>query len=367
MCGILLEQERAQFIPELALFTQSRPDRLQPIIGDHIIYIQLDMMPAQYAYNVVRYCELSAWVEDPALILRLLDFWSGKEPFVSEIINRIKSEPRLFFHPNKRPFETCLLALSLPFINRSITRNAIELFLNPLVPTIKPAGAGVLIVNGGPKSGKTFTHKYINYVSSIFAEQKFKVVYIDYKSHLVSRFGPAELTASLVSKINPQWANLGSNALPVLDAQQPARWGLELAKFVADAARNTGIKWLIILDHFNDPDVPRETIELIQVIAEVAMASKYPEASDTVKLVLLDFNAPVPNFMNRLRVEEISDVDKNDIVLYFERFAEFKKKTIEPEAVQALVDLVFSKDPGNIPGRTEILAKQALSVANEYI
>jgi len=362
---MLLLDERKRLSEEVALLSGGLPTNLVPILGSqHVIRIETAPSPLLYGRKVVRYCEFSAWVEDPALILKLLDLWKVVPPFDGTIV-RLKQAGPPIYYTNNRPYETCLLALDLPFINREVTRKAVELFRSPVeTDGYDEPGVRVLIVNGPPGSGKTFTYGYISYINSIFAGLTFKTAYIDYKKYPVSRFGPEQLCESILSIIAPGWTTAAS--LPVLDAQQKARWHLQLAKFIGEQIAATGNCWWILLDHFDKSDVPRETIEFIQVLAKLATGEIHSDISnDVVRLVVMGYTEPILNYKRRVLTEDIQDVTRDDIHKYFERYLAFKKIDVQSSDIDYLVDETFKKDPGGIPKRTEILAKEALAIARK--
>jgi len=378
--GILTADERNELILEVASFTEGDYRVLKTVIPQqHVIRIRKDPVPAEYAFNIIRYCELSAWIENPALIITLLQRWDYK-PLFAAAIQRIKNGEPPRFHIGQRVWDPFGLAVTLPFVNREPTRRALEAFLYPLVSTTQPPGVRVLIVKGPPKSGKSFTYDYIRYTSSFLANLDFRPVYVDFKKVANVRFGPKELARALLNQINPKWTE--QVALPGLDVQQPARWVNQLCYTITDQIVFTGRKCVIVLDNFisevdrassaaatdSDQIVPRETIEMISALADICTGKEYSESSaDLVRLVLLGFNYPLTNYFDRVKVDDIKPLSETDLGNYFTEFAKFYNKEIDADALQFLVTEALKGDDLNDPDRTQKLAQAALKLATDSI
>lgn len=372
MLSILEEDERTELIPEVALLTEGRPTRLVKLIPtNHVIRIPTDPIPEQYAFNVVRYCELSAWVEEPPLIIKLLENWAMYEVFDKAIKRLTTGAPPKYYHGD-RVWDTCLLALDLPFLNRETTRLAIEYFSYPLIPSLKPAGLRVLVVRGPARSGKSFTYDYILYVNSVFARLNFNAIWVDFKKQITSRFGPLELVESLLDQVNPSWES--EVFLPELDTQQPVRWMLELARILVDQINTVNqnnvsdSKWIIVLDGFDDEKVARDTIEMIQIIASVAVGAELSgESNDVIRLVLLGFSDSIINYRNRVKVDDILPIDRNGVKLYFKRYGELKGKLLNDAALEGLVDAIEMEKIDGEEYRTRMIAHKALQIAQAVL
>jgi hypothetical protein len=364
--NILLKEEREVLKKQVARLVFLSHGDLFAILKDHALEIKMVQPPIAYAENIIVYCERSAWVENPALIIKLLSNWEIL-PEISSAITRLTNAPPPRFHEGDKPWEACHVALDLPFLNRMKTREMVPLFLEDYDGSGQVESKRVMIVNGPAGIGKTYTHKYLQYLNAIYTTAAFELAYIDYKTYVTSRFGAVELLESILSVINPSWK--ATATLPVFDNEQPARWRLQLAKFLGIQIASTKKKWFIVLDRFNDSSVPAETIEFIQLLADVATGSKFPaESNDLIRLVLLGFNHTIENYEKRVTVEDIEQLNRDDIASYFRRYIALKGINIEInniEIINFLVDKVLEKDPGNVPDRTRLLAQRALKIATE--
>ncbi len=364
---MLLPTERDQLVFEVANLTNSDPEPLKIIIGSqHVIQIDTHKRPSVYAHYVVRYCERSAWIEDPALIIRMLNLFSFSNGALNQALVRLKAKGPVRYFKGNRPWDTCLLALELPFLNRANTRQAVELFNNPLVPEDeyppKEPGVRVLVVNGPPNTGKSFTHDYIRYINS-FLGDKFRIAWIDRKKEISSRFSPDALVKSLLDQINPDW---DETKLPKLDTAQAARWLTELVKFLGDHITATGEPWILILDGFDKPGVPKETVELIQKMAATAVGSESTEYNDSIRLALLGFNEAIPNYKGRVKADKTGPVLEKDIEKYFKDYAEYKDWPPFGAGVLAKIveQVLKSSPPGDHPDHVKRVASNALRLAH---
>jgi hypothetical protein len=359
---LLTPNEREIIASNVADLLLQSPGNLFALVKAHATRINQAQPPIEYGYNVVDYCILSGWVENPALIFSLLKRFEIL-PEIQAAIARLHQIPKPVFHYGV-PSNTCLVALRLPFIGREITRKAIDGFF--LSQQTLSSNSRVLIANGKSGSGKTFTYSYIMYINLVYTLDVFQVIYIDFKVLQGGRFGPRELARTIF-----ELATIPNFNPPELDAQQPARWNLQLAKYVAQTLNsatsvlgNRRKFWVIALDQFNDDSVPIETIELIQLLATIATGElAVSDYQDCIRVVILGFDDPISNFNDRVVNEDIQLITKIDLEMYFKRYCEFKQIEPNPAMLTMLADKVLQNDPGDIPERNNELARWALTVA----
>jgi len=207
---------------------------------------------------------------------------------------------------------------------------------------------------------------YINLVhtNQAHTNNRFQSIYFDFSVLEGDRLGVKELTCSIFRA-----ANITDYILPELDAQQPARWNIELAKYISerlsDAAVN-GKLWFLIFDGFNHDSVPTQTIELIQLLSAVATGDQPVSGyNDCFRIVLLGFDDPINGSPQRIKKEPIEPITKDDLITYFRRYCEFKEINPDSEMLTLLADKVLEKDPGPGPGRQQELAKWSLVIAEK--
>jgi hypothetical protein len=372
--GLLTADERVQLRNEVARYILGNPYRLTRVIPyQHVIRIKPDPIPEEYAHCIIRYCEMSAWVEDPALIIQLLTEFRHLRVF-QDAIDRIRQGRPPSFHRSPI-WDTILLALDLPFIDRELTRKAIESFSYSLDSSARP-GVRVLIVKGPRFSGKSFTYEYIRYVYSFQDSTTVFNVWVDFKKQATSRFGALDLTRALLDQINPDWHV--QIELPVLNAEQPARWIIQLCTVIVEQIAKINKRCIIVLDGLDDnrvagsqdesQRVPQESIDMITRLSAIACGSELAEESnDLMRLVLLGFNYPITNYKERVREEDIKPITANAIRKYFIKYAEFYERVIDDQGLSDMVTAVLNGDQADDPHRTERLAKRSLAVARAII
>ena len=367
--GLLEDNERTQLTDKVADLSEGRPGNLIAVIPRfHLMRIETHAIPIEYAYRVVRYCELSAWVENPALIIQLLRKFDYEQIFKDAILRLKNTEPFKFFNGG-RVWDSFLLALDLPFLDRLATRRAIEGFSAMLDQMAEPRPVRVLLVKGPLKSGKSFTFEYLRYVNSIFAQLNFNTIVVDYRKHAGAQFGPLDLVIQLLTQVNENWTT--EVELPGAENQQNSRWLLQLVQMLTDQIRNKNyaagvtLKTVIILDNFNEPGVPRMTLDLIQVLSSVATGQTATEPNDDlVRLIVLGLEETLPNYRNLIRIEDIKPISETDLVNYFTAYATYKSIVLpEPLALALARKIDLAELEGN-PDRTRIIAAQALTIAH---
>src|SRR4029077_11188458 len=98
------------------------------------------------------YCERSAWVETPPLIINLLQQLTPVDAFFAAVLADVRGWMPPIFPIAGAPWDAFQVALEMPFLNRDISRRAIKEFAEPLRqpgapgPGI-PSPARVLVVN----------------------------------------------------------------------------------------------------------------------------------------------------------------------------------------------------------------------------
>ena len=168
-----LESElREELVSYLALYSagQDPLSYLQNSIFENPEHVKsLSVQPnrslAALYQEVVRYCEMSAWSEEPPLIISLLRAF---EPLYSypKKIQAIQQEGPFRCHPSQQPYWVCRVTANMPLLNRYVTRLAAIHFGDGQQLTGKP-GHRVLRVSGPPESGKSYTLKFFEYLAAI--------------------------------------------------------------------------------------------------------------------------------------------------------------------------------------------------------
>jgi hypothetical protein len=315
----------------------------------HAIRIYAHPQPETYAWNVVKYCERQGWIEDPALLLCLLQKFPD-HPGMKAIYDRLRGLAKPTFYIGGRAWDTCHVALALPFLDRDVTRRAIEGFDRPLV---NPAQAArVLVVNGPPGSGKSFTSAFARFVVGAFAPDVAGVTELD---HLAWSSEHGELTPDALARELAQPMNPSSDP-PKLGNRRPERWTIDLAKWLVDVANGTSKVWYVVLDNFHLPGVPASTYMFIErVMAGLAGLENIgwnvldTEMGPPIRLILLGYPRRLPIQTELIREETLKPVTLDELTTHFRRFFQFKGWPADASLIDKLVNRYAAILPALFP------------------
>ena len=327
-------------------------------IGRHAARVVFRPRYDSWARNVLGYCERYGWIEDPALLLVLLNKVAHTPktafgPRIPAIVTRITAERPPIFWIAGRAWDTCHLSMNLPFLNRDITRRAFEEFDNPL--SHAPHAARVLVVNGPPGSGKTFTADFLRLLVKLRADRQ-QVIDLDFGTWTGKPLTPDLLVVDLVGKMAEEEARAAAKAqaeqtVPRLVNQRPDRWAKDLAIWLAAEANRTNKTWHIVLDNFHRPGVPPETHLFIKQLA-VALAGRPlawdvldPDMGPPLRLVLLGYPEFAHDHNGLIRMQQIQPITVDNLKIHFQRYYQYKGWPV----VSAEIERIASRYDPRLP------------------
>lgn len=313
----------------------------------------LGRAPAAFYLDVVKYCEISAWSEEPPLIISLLRAFEPVHAY-RELVKAVVDDGPFRCHPSTQPFWVCRVAANLPLLGRRSTRTAAVQFDQSQRRTQQP-GYRVLRVDGPTNSGKSYTLKFFEYLAAIqplqvgllhfdFGEGDITTaaenegilveLYIARRLEEQVRRNRQQLNARMDVSL-PQPAGMPAPAgLPALaavatqrphtfrqltDNQQRTRWAGELAReFVSQVlSRAEGVPprwWVVVFDRCEK--IPALAEEFVRRLIETAAGTDVGTAEDAdkgpLRVVLLGPSAhimPNPIYEDHLTEEDLSDQD----------------------------------------------------------
>jgi hypothetical protein len=255
------------------------------------------------------------------------------------LLKRIRERAGARWLESEDPYQACFLHNSRPLVNRSTLRAAITALCSD-------EGIRVLVVNGDPISGKSYTLQYIVFLADKFGNDR---VYIDIKDELQTSFGPDALARSIGLQLNLSPEEIRS--IPA--SPQNARWVMDIRDWIIGASKRNGALWWIILDGFDHPDLPPETHQLIEHLMLHVEKVKPP-----VRLVLLSYRRPIPRDIRRdIKDETIAPIDRLELAEFFQRLYQLSNKTVTPDDLKQIVDKVLDLVPAGDPERLYSLAE----------
>jgi hypothetical protein len=180
---------------------------------------------ANAATAIVEAADVQGWIGD--LTQRLAAKFPALPEF-NRVLTEINRAATVMTVAN--PFEEVLVEGNRPFVNRQPLRAA-------LVDLTSPGGSPMLLVDGEPKTGKTYSFYLINHVAPT-------------KNFIVSRFKmarlpkPNELADEILSRIGVE------RTLPPIGNESAERWAEKLADVVKAAIEEKAVPRLFVFDDF---------------------------------------------------------------------------------------------------------------------
>lgn len=177
-----------------------------------------------------------------------------------------------------------LLGRATPFVNRRQLRRALA-HLETDASRLQP----ILVVNGLPRTGKTYTRQYVeHFVFSRTVVPRIVVHPFEFKPEQAMALGPVQLAKELVSSLGRD-----ATVVPPADTNMKLYVG-QLAAWVLNEAVRTGDLHWFVLDGFRSDDTlpessrPRaDTMDFLVALSDKITGGAY---ADQCRLILTGFN-----------------------------------------------------------------------------
>lgn len=300
-----------------------------------------------HALRAIAICEAARWDNDPPWLVLLLKAFAIHEG-IQEIIDNLKVPPPAA--PN--PFTACVLHGELPFLDRASLRQKVQNLANTLDRCI-------LVVNGKGICGKSYTARYLDYLS--YSTSGFGVSRVKEDGN-GAHLSPTQLAKDIVAGMDRPTTNMPD------ERQSPSidRWVKELCTWILSEAAQTGGKWWIVLDGFRSSKLKVEgTAELIQHLADRISRG---EARKRLRLILLEYPETFPQELRpSVEFETIAStrhIGELDLQEYFTCLLKSRKRNFEPTAVIEATKKVLENTPSESNAWLTDLAAQISEVSN---
>jgi len=234
--------------------------------------------------------------------------------------------------PPTNPFDVLDLRRGQALIDRTDLREHLR----------RLAGPGpdrVLLVDGPPVTGKTYSIDLIKYLADLadnLPGQAFRFALIDLKETASDRFGPDDLARSVTRQIGRDIATMPP---PRTDALGN-KWVQELRDWVIEGVQQvyqkTGRTIWIVVDGFTERALPAETEDLVHHLARYADRN-VPE----MRVVLIGYRRPLPEINEVILREHTRLIDRLDLIEFFKKLFPQKGQAIDDDAAEALADAVL--------------------------
>jgi hypothetical protein len=196
--------------------------------------------------------------------------------------------------------EAAWLPNGAPFVNRAQLRKGVR-------DLLRPGGSRILVVNGPPGSGKSYSAEFIRSVQQATGQFRLAVVRNDPASE--PYFGPAELADEIATRlgVDPR-PGPGEIGHPEFNNRRLVAW-------LTAAAQAGGEPWCWALDGFSTAGRPDIMDFIRQLIDSVVDGSN-------VQLVLLGYDEPLSPRAAAVAVrEDISPLSEADVRDFLARTA----------------------------------------------
>jgi hypothetical protein len=281
----------------------------------------LTVMPSngEQIHELLRYCEKDGLSGPAPLLLELLDRPELLiHPEVAAILADLRKKKDDVSHTD--PYGQCLL-MRKPFINRWNFRQVLQDFV-ARNPTRR-----LLVVNGRPKSGKTYSKLYVTHLKA--ACTGFAPVWFSTVRGQAESYTPDEVARGIVAVVD------GNVAQMPVQHNGDNRRAQELATWVINELGRRSTAFCLFLDGLRN--APPETHTFIYVLAD-ALTSNLHHVDG--RLVLIDYDPEVlAELPYGFDEETLDPIQKPDVEKFFLRVHPDPSKDNIDEAVAK----VFSK------------------------
>jgi hypothetical protein len=232
---------------------------------------------------------------------------------------------------SSNPFDEVLLDGERPFVNRRPLRNALQRL-------VTPTGSRLLLVGGGPQSGKSFSFYLLSHAASRrgFDVSPFAVAHLQ---------KPEELAEEMLRRIGAVCE------LPRQGTESAERWAEKLACVVKIAIEAQGKQRFFVFDDFPEAPPP----ETLSFIVRLAMYSDQ-ELRGLLRIALVGFPGQLPPDLDDVAVrDEAQPFTTTDMVAVIMQLANARKWSISASAVKDRIDAFESQQPRSLRDRFRFL------------
>lgn len=282
---------------------------------------RLTVMPTnkEQIDELLRFCEKDGLSGPAPLLLKLLD---RPElllyPEMADLLASLRKKKADIAQAD--PYGQCLL-MQKPFINRWNFRRVLQAFV-ARNPTRR-----LLVVNGRPKSGKSYSKLYVTHLKS--ACTGFAPVWFSAVRGQAESYTPDEVARGIVSVVDGNVAQM-----PAQHSSDNKR-AHDLATWVINEMGRRSTAFCLFLDGFRN--APRETHAFIYFLAD-ALTSNLHHVDG--RLVLIDYDPEVlEDLPYGFDKEELDPIQRPDV----EKFFLSVLPDPSPANVDRAVEKVFSK------------------------
>jgi hypothetical protein len=240
------------------------------------------------------------------------------------------------------------------FVNRRCLRTALQ--------SLCKDQSRILIVDGQPKSGKTYSLQLISYLKEKIAD--FKMAWVDLERLAREVEDRVVLPENVGEAISAQLGLLG---MPERQQEQAARWVRRFCDWLTDEFEQAATMHWIVIDHFDKTLLAQGTHDLIQELA-LRLYVNMP----MLRLILLSYTdlAGLQAVIvgGNVEHESILPIGEPDLTLFF--LAEFEDRKLRRqiaytpnEVADSVARVLREVDPAH-PQRLQVLRRAVATEVN---
>ena len=232
----------------------------------------------------------------------------------------------------------------LLFVNRRVLRASLR-------SICVGNGKQVLMVEGPPGTGKSYSVELIRHIAQANRDH-IALAYVDLKEEQHAMFQPEMLARRIMRQMG---RNAAIASIPRLDGGSEPFWLRELCDWLVGEAEDSGKTWIVVLDGFNNGDLPKNTQDLV-----VEMITR-SVGSSLLRTVLLSYSPRQRQIMQqdkRIDYEELKPLSREDLQQFMEAHARASNPQAVPTDIERVVDSIWNEVTSTGPDRTALLAKR---------
>jgi hypothetical protein len=239
-----------------------------------------------------------------------------------------------------KPIDEALLAGDRPFVNRIKLRNA-------LLRLIDPAGDSVLLVEGMPKTGKSFTYYLVDHVATRHG-------FFVHQFRMAQAPPPRQLAEDIVNRLLGDPATLSEQGL-----ESAERWAEKLADDIFKLMLTMAVPRFFVFDDFPDVTLPPGTLSLISRLATYADQ----ELRGKLRVVLMRFPGELATeIMDVAATETVEGFQPTDMTATLMQIATARKWDITETTAKAKIDEFERQQPRTLRERFLFLRTMVLGL-----
>jgi len=250
-------------------------------------------MPRELVMSAVQLCLKDGWGHSPPWISLLLVVLPETDTLV-EIRASLSARPPL--PPD--PMNATILSTGAPFVNRSELRRHVR-----RLATEAARAQPILVVNGGPKLGKSYSAAFLDH----FSQQEDAIVthHLQLDPDTAQDTGPEEVARDLVWKMGRS-----VDGMPRPQTNKK-RYVQDLANWVLNEAARSDTRHWFVMDNFQGDLLRADTRDLLVALSSNLLTGVY---TSRCRLILLGFDRSTLTVDSaRVEAEEVEAADDAEI------------------------------------------------------